>query len=354
MRRVASRVKWLRVIPAADVSQQVLTCVHIGLLSIVLVGLAAPPAVGAVLRRQLPAAYLVALQREFDDAAERYAYHEIAAGYTAAPAKGTLARLVTKISDVAGPGDPRRGATSTEEELARRVGEAQAGALALPPLPSVADAERRAAAAASGGAAQPSLSDQAESVSKLDEADEESDRQVEEAADLAAKLVASTISIPSAGDNEVFHVVREYLSGLIEGSRLTDVFAAWLHHLPGASPPPAPDAEVTPDPARLEAAATATLSAVTTEQGMDDPVTDPSDDNDFAYQSAQGEGPLDAAVDIVNDARYAQDPTGPCASCIAPGIPGMSGLERTLNDVFTEEPGERPGEGPEEPAVHEP
>jgi hypothetical protein len=375
MRGVASRVKRLRVIPAADVSQQVLTCVHIGLLAIVLVGLAAPPAVGAVLRRQLPAAYLVALQRELDDAAARYAYQEIAAGYTAAPATSTLTALVTKISDVAGPGDPRQGATSTEEELARRVGEAQAGALALPPLPSLADVEQQAAAAAgftepsggaaaeastrpgpsaSGGATQASFTEEADTTSKLDEADEESDKQVEEAADLAAKLVASTISIPSASDNEVFQVVREYLSGLIEGSRLTDAVAAWLHRLPGAAPPPAPDAEVNPDPARLKAAATATLSEVTTEQGMDDPVTDPNDDNDFAYQSAQGEDQLDAAVDIVNDARYAQDPTGPCDSCIAPGIPDTSGLERALNDLSTPEQGEEPGEEPEEPAVHEP
>jgi hypothetical protein len=374
MRGVASRVKRLRVIPAADVSQQVLTSVHIGLLAIVLVGVAAPPAVGAVLRRQLPPAYLVALQRELDDAAERYAYQQIAAGYTAAPAKSALTGLVTKISDVAGPGDPRRGATSTEDDLARRVGEAQAGALALPPLPSLADAEQQAAAAAGftgpsagataeastgpgrpgggGGATQASLTEEADTISKLDEADEESDKQVEEAADLAAKLVASTISIPSVSDNEVFQVVREYLSGLIEGSRLTDAVAAWLHHLPGAAPPPAPDAEVNPDPARLEAAAAATLSAVTTEQGMDDPVTDQNDDNDFAYQSAQGEDKLAAAVDIVNDARYAQDPTGPCDGCIAPGIPDLGGLERALNDVSAPEQGEEPGE--DEPEFHEP
>ena len=81
-------------------------------------------------------------------------------------------------------------------------------------------------------------------------------------------------------------------------------------------------------------------------------VTDQNDDNDFAYQSAQGEGPLDAAVDIVNDARYAQDPTGPCDGCIAPAIPDMGGLERAVNDVFTPEQGEEPGE--EEPEVHEP
>jgi hypothetical protein len=86
---------------------------------------------------------------------------------------------------------------------------------------------------------------------------------------------------------------------------------------------------------------------------MDDPVTDPNAD-DLAYGAAQNEDPLDAAVDIVNDARYAQDPTGPCNSCIAPGIPGADGLERTLNEVFPEEPGDEPGEEPEEPAVHEP
>ncbi len=52
MKRVASRIKRLRVIPASDRSQQVLTCVHIGLLATVLVGQAAPPAVGTVLRRR--------------------------------------------------------------------------------------------------------------------------------------------------------------------------------------------------------------------------------------------------------------------------------------------------------------
>ncbi len=363
MKRVASRIKWLRVTPATDLSQQVLTCVHIGLLTIVLVGLAVPPVAGAVLRPQLPAAYVVALQREFDDAAERFAYQEIAAAYTPAPATSTLTALIVKISDVAGPGDPRQGATGTEEDLARRVGEAQAQALALPPLPSLPDAEQQAAAEAegsarpggpggSGPAAQATLAEEADTLAKLDEADEESDKQVEEAADLAAKLVASTISVPSVSDNEVFQVVREYLSGLIEGSRLTDAVAAWLRRLPGAAPPPTPDAEVNPDPARLEAAATATLSAVTTEQGMDDPVTDPNDDNDLAYQNAQDEAPVDGAVDIVNDARYAQDPTGPCDSCIAPAIPDLGGLERAVNDAFTPRQGEEPGE--EEPEIHEP
>jgi hypothetical protein len=89
-------------------------------------------------------------------------------------------------------------------------------------------------------------------------------------------------------------VVREYLSGLIEGSRLTDAVAAWLHRLPGAAPPAAPDAEDNPDP------------------------------------------------------------TGPCDSCIGPGIADTGGLERAPNDLSTPDQGEEPGEEPEEPAVHEP
>jgi hypothetical protein len=96
------------------------------------------------------------------------------------------------------------------------VGNLDLVALALPPSPSLADVERQAAAAAgftvpSGRvAAEASTTKAVDTIEKLDETDEESDKQREEAADLAARLVASTISIPSASDNEVFQVVREY------------------------------------------------------------------------------------------------------------------------------------------------
>jgi hypothetical protein len=366
-KRLASRITRLQVFPAADVAQQVLTCAHIGLLAIVLVGLAAPPAMSPVLKRQLSQAYLVALQREFDDAAEVYAYEDIARHFSAAGAgHATLTAMITKVDAVAGPGDPRQGATSTEDDLARRLGEAQAQALALPAVPSLAETEQHDAAAAgfTGDAGSTegtgftgdtgvSLAGQAATVKELDQAGEAADKAVEQAADLAAKLVASTISIPSVSDNEVFQVVREYLSGLIEGSRLTDVFADWLK-LPRSPAPPSADTVVTPDPQRLEAAATAILSQVTTAQGMDDPVTDPGN-GDYAYQNAQGEDPIDGAVDMVNDARYAQDPTGPCDQCIAPGLPGIGKLWREFNEVPGGGSGEQPGEEPgDEPVEHEP
>jgi hypothetical protein len=43
------------------------------------------------------------------------------------------------------------------------------------------------------------------------------------------------------------------------------------------------------------------------------------EDSPLKDTTAQAEDPLDGAVDIVNQARYAQDQSGPCAECSVPG-----------------------------------
>jgi len=65
-------------------------------------------------------------------------------------------------------------------------------------------------------------------------------KRVERFADLAAKFVTSLIPIPNVSDNEVFQVVREYLSALVEDSPLKDTFRTWIAHVPGAKPRPLP------------------------------------------------------------------------------------------------------------------
>ena len=60
--------------------------------------------------------------------------------------------------------------------------------------------------------------------------------------------------------------------------------------------------------------------------------------SDPALSQAQAEDPLDAAVDIINQARYAQDQSGPCAGCSVPG---------NSDDNL-------PGEAPPEDHVEEP
>lgn len=335
------RRAWRRFVPVTDRSQQVLTCLHIGLLTIVLVGLAAPPSAGQVVRRHLRAAYLVAVQRELDDAAELSAYRAISQQFTSEPPHRTLTALVVKVHDVASPGG-----TGTEEDLARRLGAEQAEVLALPSVPS-------APATAPGGA---DLAAQAGAIENLDDADDASDNVVEQAADVAAKLVASTLSIPSVTDNEVFQVVREYLSGLIEESRITDVFSAWIRHLPGAKRPAAADVLITPDPARLEALANATLTQEMVAQGLGNPATDPDAPSE-AWQLAQDEQPLDAAVDVTNQALYLQNPSSePCDQCAAPRIPVaiVADLGTWIGDFSAPPDDESPGDEPGEPEVHEP
>jgi len=90
-------------------------------------------------------------------------------------------------------------------------------------------------------------------------------------------------------------------------------------------------------PERLEQAATDELSAEFTAAGDDDPVTDPFA-TDPALSQAQAEDPLDGAVDIINQARYAQDQNGHCAGCSVPG---------NSDDNL-------PGEAPPEDHVEEP
>jgi hypothetical protein len=329
--RLGKSIRWfdrLRVVSVANVTRRVLSGVHIGLLVIVLIGLAAPAALRPTLKRELKDTYTLALQRELEGHGEAIAYTEISRQFNSAtqtPAPiPTLLAIVTKIHETAGPPPGRHDATDAETDLARRLGELQALALALRPPPALPAAEQSAAAAAGfDGPVRDSgdLRDRLTAVEEKDTDDDASAKRAEQAGDLAAAVVASTISIPSISDNEVFQIVREYLGGLIEDSPLKDVFAAWAERLSGRKAPADADALVVPDPARLEQAAAAELSREYTSLGTGDPVTDPLV-TDPSYASALKESPIDASVDLANQVRYAQENDGsPCPGCARPENP---------------------------------
>lgn len=332
LKAAAKRFERWQAVAVTEITERALTGLHVGLLTIVFVGLAAPPAVTATLGDRLDAAYQVAFQRELVEEGEVAAYTAIATELATQPKSPVLTRLVTRIHDIGPAADPDE-ASATETDNARRLGEAQALALAIAAAPSL-DPAARAAAAASGltdPVPDPSdLANRAADVRQEETKEDDTAKRIEEAGDLAAKVVASLISIPSLSDNEVFQVVREYLAGLVEDSPLKDTFAAWIERLPGAKPPPDAAAEVVPVPERLEQAATADLSAAFTAAGDDDPVTDPLA-TDPALSKAQAEDPLDGAVDIINQARYAQEQSGSCAGCAVSGgiddnLPGDNNL----------------------------
>jgi hypothetical protein len=325
-RAIRLSARW-HVVPAVNAARRVLAGVHIGLLVIVLVAVAAPAAVFPVLREQIAARYAVAYQRQLEAAGEQAAYAQISARFTAAqPNRAVLADIVEKVHDIDHPRPGADQATATEADVARRIGELQAATLPADPR-SVAAAERGATVAAGltvpiQGA--PDLRARAASLDEQDKKEDAAQKRAEQAGDLAAATVAGLLSVPDIGSNEVVQIVREYLSGLIEESPLKDVFAAWTEHLAGALRPLDAGALVVPEPVKLE------TEALLTQLKADE-------QNDFAttLPSTGHESAVDAAVDLANQARYlSEGDTGPCAGC-AP-------------DESRDEPGHEPAHEPVE------
>lgn len=316
--RLAKAIRWfgrLHVVTAVDTARRTLTAVHIGLLVIVLVGLTAPVALAPTFQRQMRSAYIVALQRTLEAEGELAVYGEIRSQFIAVATQPVLTDIVMKIHDTSSPPaeDGDAGATATETDLAHRVGELQARALGAAPSPALVAREQVTAEEAGFDDPVRDASDVSDRLAAIQHEQTEADaaaKRAEEAGELAASAVASAISIPHVSDNEVFQIVREYLSGLIEGSTLKDTFAAWAGRLAGAKAPPDAGQVVIPDPERLKQAALAVLSA-----GL--PIVNPSV-TDPAFARAETESPVDAAVDLANQARFIQEGSGPCAGCARP------------------------------------
>jgi hypothetical protein len=232
----------------------VLTGVHVGLLVVMLAGLAAPVSVLPVLRARLAARYTETLTDDLRAHGELAAYAEIRrefGGSRMNPALiSPLAGVVTAIDGVSRPPDGQQDATSTDLDLARRAGELQAAALALRSPPVAQDA---------GTVPAGDTSEQLGDLSTEEKQDARVREQVNDAAELTATAVSQALRIPRLGDAEVVQIIREYLSGLIEFSPLKDVFAGWVDKLRGGTaPPPARDI-VVPDPAKLKDAAAAQM-----------------------------------------------------------------------------------------------
>jgi hypothetical protein len=309
LRRAIGLSARLRVVPVVDVVRRVLTGVHIGLLVIVLVAVAVPAAVFPVLRGQIAARYTVAYQRQLEAAGEQAAYAEISARFTTPQANhAVLADIVEKIHGIDHPKQGDDHATATETDVARRVGELQAATLLAAHATSVATAEQSAARAAGFTMPIRDAPDLRTRVTKLDEQDKKedaTDKRAEQAGDLAAATVASLLSIPDIGTNEVVQIVREYLGGLIEESPLKDTFATWTARLAGAHRPPDADTLVVPQPLRLETEAL--IMQIKAEE---------KDHFATTLPSIAQEIPVDAAVDLANQTRYlSEGGAGPCEGC---------------------------------------
>jgi hypothetical protein len=311
-------------VPSIDASRRVLSGVHIGLLVTVLIGVTAATPLEATLRGQLKAKYTVALQRELDAAGEQAAYEEIRRQFSASsptrPPVRPLAAIVAEVHNISSPPPGDSDATSTERDLARRIGQIQATTLRLDPPPSVLSGELTVARLTWFDSPIHDEADLRDRLDTLDTQQRQVDigaRQVDQAAELAAAAVAATINIPNLGENEIVQVIKEYLSGLVESSPLKEVFATWAKRLTGRTTPPQADQMVVPDPLRLEVAASVVLTQELRTIVLADPLT-----YDQTLKRTLSESPVSAAVDLTNQARYLDEGSGPCDGCPRPLRPG--------------------------------
>jgi hypothetical protein len=254
----------LRLVPGIGAGERVVSAVHMTLLVTTLVGVAAPRVAAVPLQAHVRAQYLLATQDELVAIAERAAYEAIQSTFaqpSPAPARlAPLAAMLETVERVAGP-DP-----GDERGVARRLGAVQATAISpAASKPGLAGSET---ASAVGDLPDP-IRDAADARSDLDrlerreEEAKEAQETLRQSAELAASAVASALALPALPN--ATQLVQEYLAGLVEGSRLAEVFykwakSRWFHEAPAAEPDAGVDA-VVPDPPHLRGAALADLGA---------------------------------------------------------------------------------------------
>jgi hypothetical protein len=159
------------------------------------------------------------------------------------------------------------------------------------------------------------LTHEADALASAQSSESADSEDARNAGELAAKAVAGVLSVPHLGSDEVVQVLREYLIGLVEASSLKETLAAWAAKVTGQSggPPDAGAEAVVPEPQRFEGAAEQAVLAAFTAT----PPADPLAAND-AVRNLRSKGALEAAVGLMNQVRYLQEATGPCAGCAAP------------------------------------
>lgn len=304
----------------ASAAQRVLIGFYIGILTIVFVGIAGPDALTPTLHRQLTATYVVALQRQLEMDAEASAYNEIREEIDQLTPPGTVSVLVYLIQAIHHDANQKadsHGGTSAEEAVAYRVGQDQAAAIDLPSPPSPAPAALAAADSTGFGKPvndAPELSSLATETAAGESADDQASGHLKTALELAVSAVANFIPIPNVSKNEVAQIATQFLSGLVDDTKVMEVFEAWLEHTSHSEKPPSAEVLVVPDPDNLDNAAQADLDHVAITQDVtvlpNSVLPAPS-----ASTAEIDQYLIDDAVSTASQAQEIQE-TGTCADCI--------------------------------------
>jgi hypothetical protein len=329
--RLKTLIKWfnrLQLPQVVTVVQRVVTGVYIGILTIVFVGVTAPTALTPALQRQLKTTYVVALQRELKTEAEISAYNEIREEINKLASPGAvtvLGYLIQAIHQDAHQPADSRSATGTEKVLAYRVGEDQAAALNLPSPPSLAPTGPAVTDPADFGRPAHDARDLgklATQTATAENAGGQAKQHLKVAFELTVAAVANAVPIPNISKNEVTQILTQYISGLVDDSKVTGAFEDWLEHIPRRKAPPSAETLVVPDPSNLENVAQHDLNHEAAVQGVavlpdvSSAVLSPA-----ASIAQIDRAAIDDAVDNASQSQAVQE-TGTCPDCIGFGDKG--------------------------------
>jgi hypothetical protein len=323
--RLRSVIEWFQRLSLPQVFavvQRVATGVYVSLLTIVFVGAAAPAALTPALQHQLRTAYVVALQRKLRMEAETSACDEIRSelsALTSPSAVTVLGDLVQAIRHDARQQADSRSDAETENALAFRVGEEQAAALSLPGRPAPAPSGAASTESADpGGPAEEAraLSRQATETAAEENADDQARDHLKAAFELAVTAVVNAVPVPDISKNEVAQIFTQYLSALVDDSKVIEVFEARLEHILHRHEPPGGEALIVPDPAKLDNAAQYDLDHETAVQGVTVLPPDASSVllNPSASVAEISREEIKEAVSAASQSQQIQE-TGTCPEC---------------------------------------
>ncbi|MFE3998561.1 hypothetical protein ACFX43_07120 [Nocardioides sp. YIM B13467] len=202
----------LPVFGVIDTGKRTLAGVNIGLMVALVFSITAVPLSEGAWKRQVEERYALETRHVQHSEGEEAAYEQIHQYVTTNRHVAASLKPVVVAVHEAAPAEP--GQSVSALGIARQLGRFQAATLGLHDKPRARAREL------------PGDPDVSEAFAELDETQQvrsQQEARTDRFADAAAAAIASTLDIPDVGRNEVVHILKAYLGGLVEEGRVRDM-----------------------------------------------------------------------------------------------------------------------------------
>lgn len=295
----------LPVLGVLNTWKRTLAGVNIGLMVTLVFTITAVPVSEGVWKRQVEERYALETRHIQHAGGEEAAYEAIRQYVTTH--RGVADRLTPIVTAVheAEPTEPGQPVSDSALGIARQLGRFQAATLS---------AEDSPPARGTVLPGDPDVSEAFEELGQTQRARSDQEARAGRFADAAAAAIASTLDIPDVGRNEVVHIIKTYLGGLIEEGRVRDLFYSWAHG--SGTAPPEMTRLVSVDLPALYAAAHDLTRRAAVRAGVDA----------WAFNATYGLGltmpgespQLSDVVILARQAHHLTDSSSPCPGCVHP------------------------------------